>query len=153
MCGGRGLPAGRLEDQAECMLVLIGATPEGRKELVGFQTGVRESAQSWRELLVDVKRRGLKIRARYCRRRWRARFVESARRGRPGRQSGSSVNPADIQKRLEHFRGGASHRLRYAAHAPPIGIGRYRLHAFRTRKRWRSAYAAAGCPDRLRPRT
>jgi transposase-like protein len=51
----------RREDQAECMLVLIGATPEGRKELVGFQTGVRESAQSWRELLVDVKRRGLKI--------------------------------------------------------------------------------------------
>jgi len=51
----------RMEDQAECMLVLIGATPEGKKELVGFQTGVRESAQSWRELLVDVKRRGLKI--------------------------------------------------------------------------------------------
>ncbi|MER9364333.1 IS256 family transposase [Mesorhizobium sp. M0500] len=51
----------RMEDQAECMLVLIGATPEGKKELVGFQTGIRESAQSWRELLVDVKRRGLKI--------------------------------------------------------------------------------------------
>jgi putative transposase len=51
----------RMEDQAECMLVLIGATPEGKKEVVGFQTGVRESAQSWRELLVDVKRRGLKI--------------------------------------------------------------------------------------------
>lgn len=51
----------RMEDQAECMLVLIGATPEGRKELVGFQSGVRESAQSWRELLVEVKRRGLKI--------------------------------------------------------------------------------------------
>lgn len=51
----------RMEDQAECMLVLIGATPEGRKELVGFQTGVRESAQSWRELLVDVKRHDLKI--------------------------------------------------------------------------------------------
>ena len=48
-----------MEDQAECMLVLIGATPEGRKELVGFQVGVRESAQSWRELLIDVKRRGL----------------------------------------------------------------------------------------------
>ena len=44
----------RMEPQAECMLVLIGATPEGRKELVGFQTGVRESAQSWRELLLDV---------------------------------------------------------------------------------------------------
>jgi transposase-like protein len=51
----------RMEEQAECMLVLIGATPEGRKELVGFQVGVRESAQSWRELLVDVKRRGLSI--------------------------------------------------------------------------------------------
>ena len=50
----------RMEDNAECMLVLIGATPEGAKELVGFQVGVRESAQSWRELLVEVKRRGLK---------------------------------------------------------------------------------------------
>ena len=45
----------------ECMLVLIGATPEGKKELVGFQTGVRESAQSWRELLIDIKQRGLEI--------------------------------------------------------------------------------------------
>ena len=43
------------------MLVLIGATPEGKKELVGFQTGVRESAQSWRELLIDIKQRGLAI--------------------------------------------------------------------------------------------
>jgi len=49
----------RMEDHAECMLVLIGATPEGRKELVGFQVGIRESAQSWRELLVDLKARGL----------------------------------------------------------------------------------------------
>ena len=37
----------RMEEAAECMLVLIGATSEGKKELVGFQTGVRESAQSW----------------------------------------------------------------------------------------------------------
>ena len=51
----------RMEDSAECMLVLIGATPEGKKELVGFQTGVRESAQSWRELLIDIKRRKLEI--------------------------------------------------------------------------------------------
>jgi putative transposase len=51
----------RMEESAECMLVLIGATPEGKKELVGFQTGVRESAQSWRELLIDIKRRGLEI--------------------------------------------------------------------------------------------
>jgi transposase-like protein len=51
----------RMENQAECMLVLIGATPEGRKELVGFQVGVRESAQSWRELLVEVRRHGLTV--------------------------------------------------------------------------------------------
>jgi putative transposase len=49
----------RMEDQSECMLVLIGATPEGRKELIGLQVGVRESAQSWRELLVDLQQRGL----------------------------------------------------------------------------------------------
>ena len=51
----------RMEPQAECMLVLIGATPEGKKELVGFQVGLRESTQSWRELLVDLKARGLAI--------------------------------------------------------------------------------------------
>jgi len=51
----------RMEPQAECMLVLMGATPEGQKELIGFQTGMRESAQSWKELLVDLKARGLSI--------------------------------------------------------------------------------------------
>src|SRR5215216_6058568 len=51
----------RMEPRAECMLVLIGATPEGKKELLGFRVGVRESAQSWRELLVDLKARGLAI--------------------------------------------------------------------------------------------
>lgn len=51
----------RLEDQAQCILVIIGATPEGRKELVGFTDGLRESAESWRELLLDLKRRGLSV--------------------------------------------------------------------------------------------
>ena len=51
----------RMEPQAECMLLLMGATPEGKKELIGFQTGVRESAQSWKELLVDLKARGLSV--------------------------------------------------------------------------------------------
>ena len=50
---------GRMEDEKQCILVIIGATPEGRKELVGFQAGFRESAQSWRELLADLKGRGL----------------------------------------------------------------------------------------------
>ena len=49
----------RMEPTAECMLVVIGATPEGKKELLGFQVGLRESAQSWRELLADLKARGL----------------------------------------------------------------------------------------------
>lgn len=38
--------------------MLIGATPEGRKELVGFTDGARESAHDWRDLLLDLKRRG-----------------------------------------------------------------------------------------------
>jgi putative transposase len=51
----------RLEEDAQCLLVIIGATPEGKKELVGLIDGVRESAQSWRELLLDLKRRGLAV--------------------------------------------------------------------------------------------
>src|SRR4051812_44357373 len=64
----------RMEDHAECMLVLIGATPEGRKELVGFQVGVRESTQSWRELLVEGPRPRRCARDRG--RRWRTRVLE-----------------------------------------------------------------------------
>src|SRR5262244_447706 len=52
----------RLEDEKQCMLVLIGATPEGKKELVGFVDGARESAHDWRGLLLDLKRRGLDVR-------------------------------------------------------------------------------------------
>ena len=51
----------RLEDDAQCLLVIIGATAEGKKELVGLADGIRESAQSWKELLLDLKRRGLTI--------------------------------------------------------------------------------------------
>lgn len=51
----------RLEDQAQCILVIIGATPEGKMELIGFTDGTRESCQSWRDLLLDLKRRGLSM--------------------------------------------------------------------------------------------
>jgi putative transposase len=51
----------RLEDEKQCILVIIGATPEGKKELVGFTDGTRESAHDWRALLLDLKRRGLTI--------------------------------------------------------------------------------------------
>jgi len=51
----------RLEDEKQCILVIIGASPEGRKELVGFTDGARESAHDWRDLLLDLKHRGLAI--------------------------------------------------------------------------------------------
>ena len=51
----------RLEDEAQCILVIIGATPEGTKELIGFTDGTRESAHDWRVLLLDLKRRGLTV--------------------------------------------------------------------------------------------
>ena len=50
----------RMEPQAECMLVLIGATPEGKKELIGFRTAWGERTEL-EELLVDLKARGLSI--------------------------------------------------------------------------------------------
>jgi transposase-like protein len=51
----------RLEDARQCMLVLIGATADGKKELLGIADGYRESEESWKELLLDLKRRGLEI--------------------------------------------------------------------------------------------
>lgn len=48
-------------DDRQCILVVIGATKDGRKELVAVQDGFRESEQSWRELLIDLKRRGLTL--------------------------------------------------------------------------------------------
>jgi putative transposase len=52
----------RLEDegnQRQCILVLMGATDKGQKELIAISEGYRESEQSWTELLLDVKQRGL----------------------------------------------------------------------------------------------
>jgi len=49
----------RLEEDRQCMLVVIGATQDGRKELVAIADGYRESAQSWKEILIDLKKRGL----------------------------------------------------------------------------------------------
>ena len=48
-----------MEEDKQCLLVIMGATPEGKKELVGFTNGYRESTQSWRELLFDLKAKGL----------------------------------------------------------------------------------------------
>lgn len=50
----------RLEEERQCILLLMGATNDGRKELIGLLDGYRESEQSWRELMTDLKARGLK---------------------------------------------------------------------------------------------
>jgi putative transposase len=49
----------RLEEDRQCILVLMGATAEGKKELIAVVDGFRESEQSWLGLLLDVKARGL----------------------------------------------------------------------------------------------
>jgi transposase-like protein len=54
----------RLEDDAnkrQCLLVLMGATADGHKELIAVTDGYRESKQSWRELMLNLKQRGLAI--------------------------------------------------------------------------------------------
>lgn len=51
----------RLEDARQCILVIIGANSEGKKELLGIADGYRESEESWKELLLDLKQRGLSI--------------------------------------------------------------------------------------------
>ena len=51
----------RLEEDRQCILVLMGATADGKKELIAVVDGFRESEQSWKGLLLDVKARGLAI--------------------------------------------------------------------------------------------
>ncbi len=51
----------RLDQDKQCILVIIGADDLGRKELLAIADGYRESAQSWREVLLDLKHRGLTI--------------------------------------------------------------------------------------------
>ncbi len=51
----------RLEEHRQCILVVMGATADGKKELLAVQDGYRESEQSWKELLLDLKSRGLSV--------------------------------------------------------------------------------------------
>jgi len=50
----------RMEEANQCILVVMGATVDGKKELVALTDGFRESEQSWKDVLLDLKRRGLK---------------------------------------------------------------------------------------------
>lgn len=49
----------RLDDDRVCTLVLLGVRPDGTKELIAVEDGYRESAESWKTLLRDLKRRGM----------------------------------------------------------------------------------------------
>ena len=51
----------RLEEDRQCILVLMGATVDGTKELIAVQDGFRESEQSWSSLLLELKQRGLTL--------------------------------------------------------------------------------------------
>lgn len=51
----------RLEEDRQCILVLMGATLGGKKELLAVHDGYRESEQSWSEVLIDLKHRGLEL--------------------------------------------------------------------------------------------
>jgi transposase-like protein len=49
----------RLSDEKSCVLVIIGATADGQKELVAMDVGYRESELKWHDILLDLKQRGL----------------------------------------------------------------------------------------------
>ena len=49
----------RLEDDKSCILVIIGADKYGNKEVIAVSDGYRESKLSWKEILLDLKQRGL----------------------------------------------------------------------------------------------
>ena len=51
----------RLDEERSCILVVMGANESGRKELLAVNDGYAESKASWREILLDLKRRGLKM--------------------------------------------------------------------------------------------
>jgi putative transposase len=54
----------RADDQRLCALVVIGANERGQKRFLAIEDGIRESTQSWREVLLDLKERGLKLPAK-----------------------------------------------------------------------------------------
>ena len=71
----------RMDRDKQCVLVIVGADAQGNKDIVAIVDGYRESAQSWKELLLDLKRRGLGGWPRAGHRRRRARVLEGAARG------------------------------------------------------------------------
>lgn len=63
LLGGDGCTVVRMDDRL-CLLVIIGVTEQGHKELIAGEDGQRESAMSWSELLTGLRERGLTQRAK-----------------------------------------------------------------------------------------
>jgi transposase-like protein len=66
----------RLDDDRTCVLVLIGATEDGTKELLAVVDGFRESKDSWGDLLRELKAHGLTRTAQAGHRRWLTRLLD-----------------------------------------------------------------------------
>ena len=86
--------APRLEHARQCMLVLIGADAGGKKELLAIDDGLRESEQSWHELLVRLRdQNGLVLRSRTRHRRRRPRLLEGREEGLADRTRAALLGP------------------------------------------------------------
>jgi len=68
-------------DDKQCLLVIMGATADGVKELVAIEGGFRESEMSWKQLLLDLKSRGLTTAPQLGDWRWHSWLLESAEQG------------------------------------------------------------------------
>jgi transposase-like protein len=91
----------RLEGGRQCILVLMGATAEGKKGLIAVADGYRESEQSWKELLLDVKARGLSIEPSRAEPRHRRRGVgllEGDRAGLALDAGAAMLGPQDLER-------------------------------------------------------
>jgi len=51
----------RAEETRLCLLVIVGVNERGQKRFLAIEDGARESTESWRAVLSDLKRRGLKV--------------------------------------------------------------------------------------------
>jgi transposase-like protein len=100
----------RLEEDRPCILVLMGATKEGKKELIAVHDGFRESEQLWKELLLDVKARGLAIDFEAGHRRRGAEFLEGTAAGVSSGARTTLLGAQDGQRLGQAAQAGASQK-------------------------------------------
>jgi putative transposase len=108
----------RLEEDRQCILVLMGATPDGRKELIALADGYRESEQSWKEQALigrEGPRPGRRSEGRHGRR--RPGLLEGPRSSRPDDARPAVLGPQDanvldkLPKRIQPRAKDALHQI------------------------------------------